>query len=106
MNFFFWLKICAHKFQEYIVINTNILTKATWNTLIGIIVHSMHPPLETIKISHYSKEVIVSPFKRIDIGTESLSNGQNLNKIYFQNNYTNQILHTISKQLGIIEQNL
>lgn len=72
------------------MINTNTSIKGIWNILTWNIVHSTHPFVEAIKISHYGKEVIASPFKRIDIATESLSSNQDFNKIYSQNNYVNQ----------------
>ena len=57
---------------------------------------SSHPPLETIHINHEDSLVITSPFK--------ISDGNNDDKkIIQQNNFTNQCLAIIGKQLDKIE---
>lgn len=48
IEIFSWLKIYGHKFQEYMMINTNTSTKAIWSTLTRNLVYSTHPPLEAI----------------------------------------------------------
>ena len=66
---------------------------------------STHPPLEEIKIKAQSVEIITSPFKHIS-SNEDENRGTKLKDIkgiQQQNNFTNQMLGTISSQLNRIE---
>ena len=66
---------------------------------------STHPPLEEIKIKAQGVEIIASPFKHIS-SNEDENRGTKLkviNGIQQQNNFTNQMLGTISSQLNRIE---
>lgn len=68
---------------------------------------STHPPLEEITITAQGMEVIVSPFKIINPKdderrtTATLKDYKNLQQ---QNNFTNQMLGTISSQLERLEE--
>ena len=61
------------------------------------VVRSSHPPLEAITFDHRRKEVIASPFKVVT------DRHQPVDKVIEQNNYTNQAIHVIGKQLDRIE---
>ena len=66
---------------------------------------STHPPLEEIKIKAQGVEIIASPFKHIS-SNEDENRGTKLKDIKGleqQNNFTNQMLGTISSQLNRIE---
>ena len=66
---------------------------------------STHPPLEEIKIKVQGVEIIASPFKHIS-SNEDENRGTKLKDIkgiQQQNNFTNQMLGTISTQLNRIE---
>ena len=66
---------------------------------------STHPPLEEIKIKAQGVEIIASPFKHIS-SNEDENRGKKLKDIkgiQQQNNFTNQMLGTISSQLNRIE---
>ena len=66
---------------------------------------STHPPLEEIKIKAQGVEIIASPFKHIS-SNEDENRGTKLKDIkgiQQQNNFTNQMLGTISSQLNRIE---
>ena len=68
---------------------------------------STHPPLEEIKIMAQGVEIIASPFKTINTkedGTRSIRL-RDIKGILQQNNFTNQILGTISSPLDRIEKN-
>ena len=69
---------------------------------------STHPPLEEIKIKAQSVEIIVSPFKTINEKEDEIRNIKlrDIKRIQQQNNFTNQILGTISSQLNRIEKNI
>ena len=62
---------------------------------------SIHSPLEEIKIKAQGVEIIASPFKHISSnkGTKL----KDIKGIQQQNNFTNQMLGTISSQLNRIE---
>ena len=79
-----------------------------WKTTSNKTIVSNHPPLEEITIRAQNTEIIVSPFKTIglkDTGwqTATLKDCKNLQQ---QNNFTNQILGTLSSQLDRIEDKL
>ena len=61
------------------------------------VVRSSHPPLEAITFDHRKKEIIASPFKA------TTDRHQPVDKVIEQNNYTNQCLNVIGKQLDRIE---
>ena len=74
----------------------NVLTKTTWikkedNSKIS----AVNPPLESVIISHKGTELVASPFK--------LSTDSEIKKVVEQNNYTNQCLNILGKQLKHIE---
>ena len=57
-----------------------------------------YPPLQSIKITTNEGEVTASPFKRGKNNNEPV-NIEDIKKIYHQNNYSNQMLHTIANQI-------
>ena len=69
---------------------------------------STHSPLEEIKIKAQGVEIIVSPFKTINEKEDETRNIKlrDIKRIQQQNNFTNQILGTISSQLNRIEKNI
>ena len=86
-----------------------VTTNATknWQTSTNKTITSVHPPSEEIKIEHQQAEIIVSPFKKIngiddDKKPPTLRDIKNIQR---QNNYSNQILHTMSQQMNRIEDN-
>ena len=64
------------------------------------VVESITPPLEGLNIP-YRKEIIkAAPFKRPSVHKEtSIVTVEDINKVFEQNNYTNQALHIVSKQI-------
>ena len=68
---------------------------------------STHPPLEEIKIMAQGVEIITSPFKTINPKEDETRaiRVKDIRGIQQQNNFTNQILGTISSQLDRIEKN-
>src|SRR6516165_3951105 len=88
--------------QEEINVQTSQLK--SWNTTKHGTIQSVHPPLEQIKIKTPETEITASPFKK---GSEKppteSATIEDIKKVYEQNNYQSQILHTISKQVTRIE---
>ena len=78
-----------------------------WNTTSEKKV-ATHPPLEEIKITIQGAEVIASPFKRTNPKEDETRypNLKDIKGLQQQNNFTNQILGTISSQLDRIEKNI
>ena len=75
------------------------------NTISEKKIVSTHPPLEEIKFKAQGIEIIASPFKHIS-SNEDENRGTKLKDIkgiQQQNNFTNQILRTISTQLNRME---
>ena len=66
---------------------------------------STHPPLEEIKITVQGTEVIASPLKKINSKEDENRNAnlKDIKGVHQQNDFTNQILGTISSQLDRIE---
>ena len=66
---------------------------------------STHPPLEEIKIKAQGVEIIASPFKHISSNEDEnrVKKLKDIKGIQQQNNFTNQMLGTISTQLNRIE---
>ncbi|CAL9012510.1 unnamed protein product [Prunus brigantina] len=73
------------------------LTKEKWIKLDQSETISTHPPLDAIIIKHGTKSVIATPFKITDPPDEPNK------RIVEQNNYTNQSLIIVGKQLDKIE---
>ena len=75
------------------------------NTISEKKIVSTHPSLEEIKIKAQGVEIIASPFKHIS-SNEDANRGTKLKDIkgiQQQNNFTNQMLGTISSQLNRME---
>ena len=66
---------------------------------------STYPPLEEIKIKAQGVEIIASPFKNISSNEDEnrMTKLKDIKGIQQQNNFTNQMLGTISTQLNRIE---
>ncbi|KAK9986097.1 hypothetical protein SO802_031048 [Lithocarpus litseifolius] len=78
-----------------------VITKTNWTkTDNKEVVRSSHPPLENITIKHHGHEVVATPF-RFPSCEEKL-----VKKVIEQNNYTNQCLGVIGKQLDKIEEQI
>ena len=94
---------------DYPFLEVNMFQKGqTWKTTSNKTVISNHPPLEEITIIAQNIEIIASPFKTINSKenegrTATLKDCKSLQQ---QNNYTNQILGTLSSQLDRIEDKL
>ena len=75
------------------------------NTISKKKIVSTHPPLEEIKIKAKGVEIIASPFKHISSNEDENRSKKlkDIKGIQQQNNFTNQILGTISTQLNRIE---
>ena len=78
-----------------------------WNTTSEKKVVSTHPSLEEIKIIMQGTKVIASPFKKTNSKEyeNRYLNLKDIKGIQQQNNFTNQILGTISSQLDRMEKN-
>ena len=62
------------------------------------VVRSSHPPLDKITFKHKKADVVASPFQ------QPTSEEVVVSKFIAQNNYTNQCLHVIGKQLDRMEE--
>ncbi|CAL8992099.1 unnamed protein product [Prunus brigantina] len=82
--------------SRYMSSKLKTLTKEKWKMVDQTEVESSHPPVETIIISHKGTPFPASPFKVFD-------NGDPDRKLIEQNNYANQSLIVIGKQLDTIE---
>ncbi|KAI5681135.1 hypothetical protein M9H77_02362 [Catharanthus roseus] len=71
---------------SHINVHTSLAKK--WKLSDGNIITQIHPPCE----------LIASPFKKGKDSNDSI-NMEDIRKIYHQNNYSNQILHTIATQV-------
>ena len=78
-----------------------------WDTTYEKKVISTHPPLEEIKIIAQGLEVIASPFKTLNPKEDETRTTRlkDIKGLQQQNNFTNQILGTISSQLDRTEKN-
>ena len=78
-----------------------------WNTTTEKKVVSTHSPLKKIIIISQGYEIIASPFKKINPGEDENinSNLKDIKGFQQQNNFTNQIMRTISSQMDRIEKN-
>jgi hypothetical protein len=75
------------------------ITKQKWVKEDKTVVNTSHPPMENLIIKHLNTEVKASPFK-------TLTSDDDTRKILEQNNFTNQCLHVIGKQLDKIEEKI
>ena len=76
-----------------------IVTKINWTKEeTKEVVRSSHPPFKKITFKHKKADVVASPFQ-IPNSEETI-----IGKIIAQNNYTNQCLYVISKQLDKMEE--
>ncbi|KAK4728986.1 hypothetical protein R3W88_021974 [Solanum pinnatisectum] len=70
-----------------------------WYTTSNKIVESITPPLEGINIPIAGTVIIASPFKEKSDKIGTLLTTADIDRVVEQNNYSNQILHVISKQI-------
>ncbi|CAL8174669.1 unnamed protein product [Prunus armeniaca] len=82
--------------SRYLTSELKTLTKEKWKLIDRSEIEASHPPVETIVISHRNTLIPASPFKTYENDDES-------KRIIEQNNYTNQSLIVIGKQLDTIE---
>ncbi|CAL8995955.1 unnamed protein product [Prunus brigantina] len=82
--------------SRYMSSELKTLTKEKWKMIDQTEVESSHPPVDTIVISHKGTPIPASPFKIFDSGDPN-------RKLIEQNNYANQSLIVIGKQLDTIE---
>ena len=76
-----------------------VVTKTNWTKEdTKEVVRSSHPPLDKITFKHKKADVVASPFQH------PTSEEVVVNKFIAQNNYTNQCLHVIGKQLNRMEE--
>ena len=75
-----------------------VITKTNWTKKNNEVIRSSHPPLEAITWKHKGEDVVATPF-RFPSTEEKL-----VKKVIEQNNYTNQCLHVIGKQLDRVEE--
>ena len=76
-----------------------VVTKTNWTKEeTKEVVRSSHLPLEKITFKHKKTNVFASPFQH-PTNKEAI-----VNKVIEQNNYTNQCLHVIGKQLDRMEE--
>ncbi|KAI5683613.1 hypothetical protein M9H77_04841 [Catharanthus roseus] len=81
---------------SHINVHTNLAKK--WKLSDGNIITQIHPPLQSLRLDTPEGELIASPFKKGKDSNDSI-NMEDIRKIYHQNNYSNQILHTIATQV-------
>ena len=75
------------------------ITKTNWTKEdTKEVVLSSHPPLDKITFKHKKADVVASPFQH------PTSEEVVVSKVIAQNNYTNQCLHVIGKQLDRMEE--
>ncbi|CAL9002903.1 unnamed protein product [Prunus brigantina] len=82
--------------SRYMTNKLKTLTKEKWKMTNMTEVEASHPPVETIVISHKGTPIPASPFKAFETGDSN-------RKLIEQNNYANQSLIVIGKQLDTIE---
>ena len=76
-----------------------VVTKTNWmEEDTKEVVRSSHPPLDKITFKHKKADVVASPFQHPTNEEVVVS------KVIAQNNYTNQCLHVIGKQLDRMEE--
>ena len=75
-----------------------VITKTNWTKKNNEVIQSSNPPLEAITWKHKGEDVVAIPFRFPSI-EEKLEK-----KVMEQNNYTNQCLHVIGKQLNKVEE--
>jgi len=84
-------------------INTNIKFAKKWTLKNGQIITSFIPPLEEIILTTPEGNIPAIPFK---IGRNDRKYSQvllsDIKKVYHQNNYTNQVLYTMSQQVNMV----
>lgn len=91
------LNITFYKWYSNYYVKCNVLTKTQWIKEDKTKVSSSHPPVETIIIPVKNEFITASPFKDPDGKKDE-------KRIVEQNNYTNQYLVSIGKQLDKIEE--
>ena len=84
-------------------INRNINFAKKWTLKNGQIITSFAPSLEEIILTTSEVNIPAIPFKT---GRNDPENSQvvlsDIKNVYHQNNYTNQVLHTVSQQVNIV----
>lgn len=60
-------------------------------------IDSITPPLEGLKIPYRKEIFAASPFKKVNSKDHPMATVADINKVIKKNNYTNQVLHVVSK---------
>ncbi|KAI5681992.1 hypothetical protein M9H77_03220 [Catharanthus roseus] len=81
---------------SHINVHTSLAKK--WKLSDGNIITQIHPPLQSLRLDTSEGEIVASPFKKGKDSDDSIKM-EDIRKIYHQNNYSNQILHTIATQV-------
>ncbi|KAH0675904.1 hypothetical protein KY285_023705 [Solanum tuberosum] len=103
IEFFKWfgmtgrIENCAESLQ--VIINK-------WYTASNKVVESVTPPLEGINIPIAGTIIKASPFKEKSDKTGAILTTADIDRVVEQNNYSNQILHIISRQIEDTKPNL
>ncbi|KAH0743047.1 hypothetical protein KY290_031040 [Solanum tuberosum] len=103
IEFFRWFEMtgrienCTESLQ--VIINK-------WYTSSNKIVESITPPLEGINIPIAGTVIKASPFKEKSDKADGPLTSADIDRVVEQNNYSNQILHTISRQIEDTKPNL
>ena len=94
----------ANNNNDYPFVEISMFQK-DWNTTNKKKVVLIHPPLEEITIMTQGTEVIASPFKKTNPKEDENRNAnlKDFKSIQQQNNFTNQMLGTISSQMDRIK---
>ena len=113
MPFFDWFNSYLENYEirnAYRLPSIEVVTKLTktWNLLPFGTTQSVHPPLRGIKIVTNEGEVTAEPFKNDKVlPTDSKdATTEDIKKIFQQNNYSNQILHTIASQVNLVHEKI
>ncbi|KAG5578669.1 hypothetical protein H5410_058803 [Solanum commersonii] len=77
-----------------------------WYTASNKVVKSVTPPLEGINIPIVGTVIKASPFKEKSDKTGAILTTADIDRVVEQNNYSNQILHIISRQIEDTKPNL
>ncbi|KAK2360636.1 hypothetical protein QL285_085883 [Trifolium repens] len=107
--FFTWFELYCldnniqNPYAKQMFLDAKTRMSIKWKTARKELIESLHPPLETIKITPPKEniEIEASPFKII---VNPSDHNKDVNNVHRQLNYTNQILYTMSQQLDRVEQ--
>uniref|UniRef100_M0ZNU1 Uncharacterized protein n=1 Tax=Solanum tuberosum TaxID=4113 RepID=M0ZNU1_SOLTU len=96
IEFFKWFEMTC-KIDNQIESLQVIINK--WYTTSNKVVESITPPLEGINIPIAGTVIKASPFKEKSDKSAAFVTSADIDRVVEQNNYSNQILHVISRQI-------